>query len=161
MKAAVFLLPSFVLMTVLVGAKTGQAQTYQPSNRVPLADSTLGTQVVGSGNIFAISGGVSRGNNTFHSFQDFSVPTNGAANFVNPVGNQSIITRVTGSLFSDINGTINTEGANFLLINPNGVVFGPGTQLNVGRVFAASTANGIDLTDSARRTLTFGGEWSW
>jgi filamentous hemagglutinin family protein len=156
MRSAIYLLPFLVLMTISGGTKIGQAQTYQPSNRVPLADSTLGTQVVGNGNDFAISGGVSRGNNTFHSFQDFSVPTNGSANFVNPVGNQSIITRVTGNLFSDINGTINTQGANFLLINPNGVVFGPGTQLNVGRVFAASTANGVDLADGAGRILSFG-----
>jgi filamentous hemagglutinin family protein len=156
MKASPYLLALFVLMGVSMSAKKAQAQAYQSSNRVPLADSTLGTQVVGNNNSFAISGGVSRGQNTFHSFQDFSVPTNGVANFANPAGNQSIITRVTGNLFSDINGTINTQGANFLLINPNGVVFGLGTQLNVGRVFAASTANGVDLVDGAGRTLSFG-----
>jgi filamentous hemagglutinin family protein len=151
-----FLVPIFVLAGASMNANVVCAQTYQPSNRLPVADSTLGTQVVGNNNNFAITGGLTKGQNTFHSFQDFSVPTNGVATFANPVGNQSIITRVTGSLFSDINGTINTQGANFLLINPNGVVFGPGTQLNVGRVFAASTANGIDLADGIGRTLTFG-----
>ncbi len=156
MKSSAFLLSIFVLMGASIGARVACAQTYQPSNRVPVADNTLGTQVLSNNNNFAITGGISRGQNTFHSFQDFSVPTNGVATFANPVGNQSIITRVTGSLFSDINGTINTQGANFLLINPNGVVFGPGTQLNVGRVFAASTANGIDLADGTGRTLTFG-----
>jgi filamentous hemagglutinin family protein len=156
MKSSVFLLSIFVLMGASIGARVACAQTYQPSNRIPMADNTLGTQVLSNNNNFAITGGVSRGQNTFHSFQDFSVPTSGVATFANPVGNQSIITRVTGNLFSDINGTINTQGANFLLINPNGVVFGPGTQLNVGRVFAASTANGIDLADGAGRTLNFG-----
>jgi filamentous hemagglutinin family protein len=149
-----FLLFLVILINV-VSEKMAAAQNYQPSNRIPIADNTLGTQVTGSGN-FSITGGVRRGQNTFHSFQDFSLPTNGVATFANPSGNQSIITRVTGSLFSDINGTINTQGANFLLINPNGVVFGPGTQLNVGRVFAASTANGIDLADGTGKTLTFG-----
>jgi filamentous hemagglutinin family protein len=156
MKVPPYLLALFVLMGLFASAKKAQAQTYQPSNRVPIADSTLGTTVIRNADNFAITGGLSRGQNTFHSFQDFSVPTNGAATFANPVGNQSIITRVTGNLFSDINGTINTQGANFLLINPNGVVFGPGTQLNVGRVFAASTANGVDLVDGAGRTLSFG-----
>jgi filamentous hemagglutinin family protein len=156
MKVPPYLLALFVLMGLFASAKKSQAQTYQPSNRVPIADSTLGTTVIRNADNFAITGGLSRGQNTFHSFQDFSVPTNGAATFANPVGNQSIITRVTGNLFSDINGTINTQGANFLLINPNGVVFGPGTQLNVGRVFAASTANGVDLVDGAGRTLSFG-----
>jgi filamentous hemagglutinin family protein len=156
MKVPPYLLALFVLMGLFASAKKAQTQTYQPSNRVPIADSTLGTTVIRNADNFAITGGLSRGQNTFHSFQDFSVPTNGAATFANPVGNQSIITRVTGNLFSDINGTINTQGANFLLINPNGVVFGPGTQLNVGRVFAASTANGVDLVDGAGRTLSFG-----
>jgi filamentous hemagglutinin family protein len=156
MNTPVFLLPLLALTGLSIGVGAAQAQVYQPSNRIPVADNTLGTQVVGSNNNFAITGGVNRGQNTFHSFQDFSVPTNGVANFANPIGNQNIITRVTGNLFSDINGTINTQGANFLLINPNGVVFGPGTQLNVGKAFTASTASGIDLVDGAGKTLNFG-----
>jgi filamentous hemagglutinin family protein len=156
MNTPVFLLPLLALTGLSIGVGAAQAQVYQPSNRIPVADNTLGTQVVGSNNNFAITGGVNRGQNTFHSFQDFSVPTNGVATFANPIGNQNVITRVTGSLFSDINGTINTQGANFLLINPNGVVFGPGTQLNVGKAFTASTASGIDLVDGAGKTLNFG-----
>jgi filamentous hemagglutinin family protein len=155
MKTNFFFLPIIFLVSIING-KIAQAQTYQPSNRFPVADNTLGTTILRNADNFAINGGLSRGQNTFHSFQDFSVPTNGVATFANPVGNQSIITRVTGNLFSDINGTINTQGANFLLINPNGVVFGPGTQLNVGRVFAASTANSLDLADGTGKTLTFG-----
>jgi filamentous hemagglutinin family protein len=156
MNTPVFLLPLLALTGLSINADIAKAQGYQPTNRIPVADNTLGTQVLRNNNNFSITGGITRGQNTFHSFQDFSVPTSGVATFANPAGNQSIITRVTGSLFSDINGTINTQGANFLLINPNGVVFGPGTQLNVGRVFAASTANGIDLADGAGKTLTFG-----
>jgi filamentous hemagglutinin family protein len=156
MKTPTVLLPVIVLGNVLLSANIASAQTYQPSGRVPIADNTLGTQVSGNNNNLTITGGINRGQNLFHSFQDFSVPINGAVVFVNPVGNQSIITRVTGNLFSDINGNINTQGANFLLINPNGIVFGPNTQLNVGRVFAASTANGIDLVDGSGRMISFG-----
>jgi filamentous hemagglutinin family protein len=156
MNTPVFLLPLLALTGLSISIGAAQAQVYQPSNRIPVADNTLGTQVVGSNNNFAITGGINRGQNTFHSFQDFSVPTNGVATFANPIGNQNTITRVTGNLFSDINGTINTQGANFLLINPNGVVFGPGTQLNVGKAFTASTASGIDLVDGAGKTLNFG-----
>ena len=134
-----------------------RAQTYQPSNRIPVADnSQIGTQVSGTNNNFNITGGLQRGQNLFHSFADFSIPTGGAANFTNPAGNQSIITRVTGNLFSDLNGTLNTNGANFLLINPNGVVFGSGVKLDVGKAFAASTANGIDLVDGKGGRYTFG-----
>jgi filamentous hemagglutinin family protein len=132
------------------------AQTYQPTNRAPVADRTLGTQVSGNGNNFSITGGVTKGQTLFHSFTDFSVPTNGQANFTNPVGNRDIITRVTGNLFSDINGTVNTNGANFFLINPNGIVLGTNARLNVGKAFVGSTANSIDLVDGSGRAITFG-----
>jgi filamentous hemagglutinin family protein len=137
-------------------AEMGSAQTAPPSVRTPEADSTLGTQVAGDGNNFNITGGLNRGQTLFHSFKDFSIPTGGAANFNNPAGTRDIISRVTGNLFSDINGTLNSNGANFLLINPNGVVFGPNARLNVGKAFAASTASGVDLADGQGRQITFG-----
>ncbi len=133
-----------------------QAQTYTPSNRAPVADGTMNTQVSGGGNNFNITGGQARGQTLFHSFTDFSVPTNGAANFINPTNPRDIITRVTGNNFSDINGLINSNGANFFLINPNGVTFGTNAQLNVGRAFMATTADGINLVDGTGRTFTFG-----
>ena len=144
------------LTGVALSANVAYAQTYQPSNRIPVADNTLGTQVSGSSNNFNVTGGLSRGQNLFHSFQDFSVPTNGSVTFTNPAGNQSIITRVTGNQFSDINGKVDTNGANFFLINPNGIVFGNNVQLNVGKSFVSSTANGIDLVDPQGKVYTFG-----
>jgi filamentous hemagglutinin family protein len=139
-----------------LNAEMTSAQTLPPSVRTPQADKTLGTQVSGNGNNFNITGGLNRGQTLFHSFKDFSIPTGGAANFNNPAGTRDIISRVTGNLFSDINGTLNSNGANFLLINPNGVVFGPNARLNVGKAFAASTASGVDLVDGQGRQITFG-----
>jgi filamentous hemagglutinin family protein len=139
-----------------LNAEMASDQSLPPSVRTPQADKTLGTQVSGNGNNFNITGGLNRGQTLFHSFKDFSIPTGGAANFNNPAGTRDIITRVTGNLFSDINGTLNSNGANFLLINPNGVVFGPNARLNVGKAFAASTASGVDLVDGQGRQLTFG-----
>jgi filamentous hemagglutinin family protein len=155
MKTPTILFAPLALTSFLLGANVAHAQTYQPSNRIPVADSTLGTKVLGNSN-FNITGGLQKGQTLFHSFSDFSVPTSGQANFFNPTGNRDIITRVTGGLFSDINGTISTQGANFFLINPNGLVFGPNAQLNVGKAFVGSTANGIDLVDGGGRTMTFG-----
>ncbi len=133
-----------------------RAQTYQPSNRPPVADSTLGTQVSTSGNNFDITGGLSKGQTLFHSFTDFSVPTGGAANFTNPAGTRDIISRVTGGNFSDINGLVKSNGANFFLINPNGIVFGNNARLDVGKAFVASTASGLNLVDGSGRAITFG-----
>ena len=149
-------LPLLFTVTLLFLPSVAHAQTYQPTNRTPVTDNTLGTQVSGTNNNFEITGGLNRGQNLFHSFTDFSVPTGGSANFTNPAGNRSIITRVTGNFFSDLNGLVNTNGANFLLINPNGVVFGTDARLNVGKAFVTSTANGIDFVDAAGRTFTFG-----
>jgi filamentous hemagglutinin family protein len=150
-----FWLYFLTLIGLFSANQVAQAQTYIPSNRTPTSDNTLGTQVSGTGGNFDITGGVSKGQTLFHSFTDFSVPTSGQANFLNPVGNRDIITRVTGNLFSDINGLVNTNGANFLLINPSGIVFGPNAQLNVGKAFVGSTANSIDLVGGGR-SITFG-----
>jgi filamentous hemagglutinin family protein len=145
-------------ISLIASSQTTLAQNYQPSNRIPVVDSTLGSQVRESGgnNSFDITGGLNKGKTLFHSFADFSVPINGRANFLNPAGNQHIITRVTGGLFSDINGLVNTNGANFLLINPRGVVFGPNAKLNVGRSLVITTANGVDLVDAGGKTYNFG-----
>ena len=150
------LIPLFSSIGIFWGASLTFAQTTPPSTRIPIADNTLGTQVSGTNNNFTITGGVNRGQNLFHSFQDFSVPTGGVATFANPIGNQAIITRVTGNLFSDIDGTIDTQGANFFLINPKGIVFGANTQLNVGQIFVGSTANGMDFVDGGGNSYRFG-----
>jgi filamentous hemagglutinin family protein len=150
------LIPLCSSIGIFWGTSITFAQTVPASTRIPVADGTLGTQVSGTNNNFSIMGGLNKGQNLFHSFQDFSVPTGGAVTFSNPTGNQAIITRVTGNLFSDIDGIINTQGANFFLINPNGILFGANTQLNVGQTFVGTTANGIDFVDAAGKGYRFG-----
>jgi filamentous hemagglutinin family protein len=144
------------ITTVLLSTNIAQAQIYQPSNRIPVADNTLGTQVTGANSNFTINGGLTRGSSIFHSFQDFSVPTGGSATFNIGTGTQAVVSRVTGNLSSDINGIVNTQGANFFLINPNGVVFGANAQLNVGSSFVATTANNVTLGDPTGTAYTFG-----
>jgi filamentous hemagglutinin family protein len=155
MKVTLVLWLLIVLDILLLHSRRAWSQSYQPSERVPIADRTLGTTVLGSDGRFTIEGGVTRGQFLFHSFQDFSVPTNGSATFITPIGNQSTVVRVTGNSVSDINGTVNTQGANFFLLNLNGIVFGPQARLNVGAIFVASTANGLELGGSSGQTITF------
>jgi large exoprotein involved in heme utilization and adhesion len=91
-KTSAFIFTPLALTSVLLGANITHSQTYTPSNRIPVADNSLGTQVSGNNN-FSITGGLQKGQTLFHSFSDFSVPSKGQANFLNPSGNRDIITK--------------------------------------------------------------------
>jgi len=122
---------------------------------------TLVTPSLAHPTLTQIGGGTVAGKNLFHSFSAFSLaagdtaqwiylnpqgaaPTNGGAGIAN------VINRVTGGDVSNISGTLalNTAAgdptalpnANFYFINPAGIVFGAGAQVNVPGAAYFSTA---------------------
>jgi filamentous hemagglutinin family protein len=117
-------------------------------------DGKFGTSGPVSGPNFNITAGMgaTRGNNLFHSFSQFDLKAGDVATFTGPANIQNILSRVTGDSPSSIDGTIRSgiQGANFYLINPKGIVFGPNASVDVSGSFAASTANYLKLADGAR-----------
>ena len=111
-------------------------------------DNTVGTQVNRDGNVTEITGGSIRGNNLFHSFQDFSVPTAQEARFNNATNISTIFSRVTGGNISNIDGTIGANGsASLFFMNPAGIIFGENARLDIGGSFLGSSSNSILFPD--------------
>jgi len=111
------------------------------------ADGSLGTQVGRTGSAWSITAGTLRDSNLFHSFSQFGVPAGHSATFSGAFGIQNIIARVTGNDASQIDGLLRSSIplANLFLVNPRGLVFGPGARLEVNGSFHASTADYLRL----------------
>lgn len=112
------------------------------------SDNTVNTQVNQKANVAEITGGETRGDNLFHSFQHFSIPTGNEAAFNNATDITNIFSRVTGGKLSNINGIVRSNGgANLFLINPAGIIFGENASLNIEGSFYGSSASSIIFSD--------------
>ncbi|MHC5676733.1 two-partner secretion domain-containing protein [Nostoc sp.] len=117
------------------------------------SDGTTNTIVNQSGNNFTILNGIAKGNNLFHSFNNFSVPTGGSATFnlINTPNITTIFSRITGGNVSNIDGLISklnsSNPVSLFLMNPAGIVFGANARLNIGGSFVGTTANSIKFAD--------------
>lgn len=70
-------------------------------------------------------------------WQSFSVGQGKTVNFIQPGSSAVILNRVIGNDISSIQGAIKANGQVFL-INPNGVIFSPTAQINVGSLIAST-----------------------
>ncbi|BAY65474.1 hypothetical protein NIES22_55800 [Calothrix brevissima NIES-22] len=131
-----------------------------PANAQITSDGSLNTTISKNGDIYTITNGNAAGSNLFHSFGQFSVPTNGAAKFdlINTPNITNIFSRVTGGSVSQIDGLIQTLNNNYpvslFLLNPAGIVFGKNATLNISGSFVGTTANSIQFLDGVEFSAT-------
>jgi filamentous hemagglutinin family protein len=117
-----------------------------PDNSLGSESSTVTPSVINNLPVNVVNGGAIRGANLFHSFQLFNVAEDHGVYFGNPQGIQNIIGRVIGVNSSSIMGTLGVLGnANLFIINPNGIIFGSNSSLDLRGSFVATTANAIEF----------------
>ncbi|QIK37262.1 filamentous hemagglutinin N-terminal domain-containing protein [Caldichromatium japonicum] len=93
-----------------------------------------------------------RGANLFHSFSRLDIGEGQRATFTGPEHIQNVIGRVTGGRVSRIDGTLRSQvgRADVYLINPAGVVLGPGAQVDVPAALYLSAADELRFSDGSR-----------
>jgi filamentous hemagglutinin family protein len=94
-----------------------------------------------------------KGNNLFHSFARFNIDAGESGTFTTQTGSiHNVISRVTGGEASAIHGLLKLQAAvgsrpDFYFINPAGVVFGAGAQVDVPAGLHVSTAQRLKFAD--------------
>jgi len=107
---------------------------------------TGGTVTVGGATITTGPGAMTINQSTQNAainWQSFSIGQGGSVVFVQPDSRSVALNRVVGPDASAILGNLTSNGQVFL-INPNGVLFGQGAQVNVGGLVAST----LGLTDA-------------
>lgn len=135
-----------VLCTLLALIGTGSAQGNPTGGTVVSGGATFNH----SGNVLEITNSA----NTIIHWDQFSVGAGELTRFVQPGAASAVLNRVIGQDPSQILGSLQSNGR-VLLINPNGIVFGQGAQIDVAGL-VASTLNLSD-TDFLKGTFRFAG----
>ncbi len=86
------------------------------------------------------------------SWTGFNIGSNETVNFVQPNASAVAVNRITSTLGSTIMGHLNANGQVYL-IDPNGILFGKGAEVNVGGLVAST----LDVTGVNGNSVMFGG----
>ena len=75
--------------------------------------------------------------NTIINYSQFNIPAGNAVDFVEPSAGSRVLNRIKSAAPSHIDGTLQANGIVYL-VNPAGVIFGSGSVVNVGQLYAAA-----------------------
>lgn len=130
---------------VLVGATAlgsffyATAHPAQAQSALPQGGTVVGGDVIIGQSAPDTLNVVQGSNSAIVNWQSFNVGSGNTVNFQQPGSSSVILNRVVGNDPSAIFGTITANGT-VMLVNPNGVVFGKGSRVDVGGL-VATTAN--------------------
>jgi filamentous hemagglutinin family protein len=97
---------------------------------------------------------INASNGTIINWQSFNVPGGTTTQFIQPNSTSTVLNRVTSADPTFIYGTLTANGRVFI-VNPSGVIFGAGSVVNVGQLYAA--AGHMSNDDFLRGNLRFTG----
>lgn len=89
------------------------------------------------------------------NWQSFNIGANEKVAFNQPTAQSVALNRIIGNNASDIYGQLTANGKVFL-VNPNGILFAPGSEVNVGGLVASTL--GISDADFLRGNYSFKGD---
>jgi filamentous hemagglutinin family protein len=133
---AAFPLSASLLIALILGAGSGKALANPAGATVIHGQVTFSQQ----GNVFTITNTP----NAIINWSSFSIQPGELTRFIQESSNSAVLNRVTGQDPSRILGALQSNGRVFL-INPNGILFGRNSQVNVAGLVASSLA--ISNTD--------------
>lgn len=127
-------LPALTTMAMVIGSLvSGGAHANPTGGNVVAGGATINDRGNGTLDINQSTG------KAIINWKDFSIGANETVNFRQPGSNSITLNRVVGNDPSAIFGRLNANG-NVILVNPNGVLFGKGSRVDVGGL-VATTAN--------------------
>jgi filamentous hemagglutinin family protein len=146
---------TLVATALMLGSAYAQAgvpaagPTAGPSGGVITAGSASITQ---SANLTTITQASPRLSLTWNSF---NIPAKDTVDFLQPSASALAVNRILDVNGTQILGHLNANGQVYL-INPNGVVFGPGAEVNVGGLVASTLA--LDAASAPADAQSFSGD---
>ncbi|MBC6906300.1 filamentous hemagglutinin N-terminal domain-containing protein [Saccharophagus sp. K07] len=128
-------IPRKKLYAAVLLALAGPAYALPEGGQVVAGDASIAV----NGNVMDIQQNSQRAILNFHSFDIANQQT---VNFHQPGADAVALNRVMGDRLSEIHGALNANGQVYL-INPNGVLFGNGAEINVGSLVVTT----LDISD--------------